>query len=181
MSKLKGLENMTVFLSAKLQNYESFVNIYKESDLNLYDNGSPLIFYAMSNNNPEERFRIVNFLIEHNVNLKCENSNNETLFHILLSRKNHNLTETLILFKKLDSIGIDINQLDNKNRSAIQWLINMGYTDKELEPFYDIIFSKSKLLLSHKNNWGYSPIDLVQKLPYREELYKRMIEYDKKQ
>ena len=172
---------MTVFLSAKLQNYEAFVNIYKESDLNLYDNGTPLIFYAMSNSNPDERFKIVNFLIDHNVNLKCENSNNETLFHILLSRQKHNLNETFTLFKKLDSAGIDINHLDNKNRSAIQWLINMGYKDKELEPFYDIIFSKPKLLLFHKNNWGYSPIDLVQKLPYREELYKRMIEYDRKQ
>ena len=66
--------------------------------------------------------------------------------------------------------GVDINHLDKKNRSAFQYVINMKYTDEMLRDLYKVIFSKSKVNISVNNDWGFSLLDLAEKLPYRSEL-----------
>lgn len=169
---------MDIFFSAKTQGLENFLICYDESLLNSSKASSPLIFYAMSNNNPKNRFEIVTFLIEQGVNLDVRNEENETLFHILFSRQNHILEETKILTQKLLNAKIDINHKDSKKRFAIQWLISSKYSDVELANLYDLIFSTQNLSLAEKNSWGYSPLDLAKKNTARTNLYERMINYE---
>ena len=38
--------------------------------------------------------------------------------------------------KKLIDKGVNINQLDEKERVPLQYLINLKHTDEELEPLY---------------------------------------------
>ena len=57
-----------------------------------------------------------------------------------------------------------------KGRVSLQYLINLKYTDDELWALYELWFSQTKLMVSHKNSWGVSPIELAEKLPYREKL-----------
>ena len=65
--------------------------------------------------------------------------------------------------------------MDAKHRVAIQHLISHPkFSDEELAPLYDVIFLYCTLELNIKNDWGYSPIELAQKLPYRADLLKRM-------
>lgn len=45
-----------------------------------------------------------------------------------------------------------------------------------MAPLYDLLFTQCRLDLSIKNAWGYTPIDLAQKLPYRADLLRRMTE-----
>ena len=45
-----------------------------------------------------------------------------------------------------------------------------------MAPLYALLFTRCRLDLSIKNAWGYTPIDLAQKLPYRADLLRRMTE-----
>lgn len=56
--------------------------------------------------------------------------------------------------KKLIDKGVNINQLDEKERVPLQYLINLKYTDEELEPLYQIWFAQNSILVNHKNAWG---------------------------
>lgn len=47
----------------------------------------------------------------------------ENLLHILLSRTKHNIKQTAELCKKLIDKGVNINQLDEKERVPLQYLI----------------------------------------------------------
>lgn len=168
---------MDMFFSAKRQTLAQFKEVYDKQLLNKMPQvGSPLIFCAMSNQTPENRYDIVKFLISEGAELKGTNAENETLFHILFSRPKHNIEQTRELTELLINAGVDINQLDTKNRVALQYLISQPkISDEDFAPLYDMIFERCNLELSNKNDWGYTPIELAQKVPYRAELLKRMV------
>ena len=167
---------MDMYFSAKTQTLAQFKEVYDKRLLNeMPKNGSPVIFCAMANQTPKNRYDIVNFLIDEGADLNGTNEECETLFHVLFSRPNHIMEQTVELTQILIDAGVDINQLDAKNRVAIQHLISHPkFSDEELAPLYDVIFQNCTLELNIKNDWGYSPIELAQKLPYRAELLKRM-------
>lgn len=52
--------------------------------------------------------------------------------------------------KKLIDNGVNINQLDEKERVPLQYLINLKYTDEELEPLYQIWFAQNSILVNHQ-------------------------------
>lgn len=161
---------MTIDLIAKMKDAQSFFDNYQEGDnLKLYA-GKSLLFYAMSNNDPEARYTIVSYLLNLGTDALCYNEENETLIHILFSRVRHNISQTVELCTELLRIGVDINYLDKKKRSAIQYLINMKFSDEELRPLYDAIFSSNKIDASSKNAWGFSLLDMAEKVPFRSQL-----------
>ena len=168
---------MDMYFSAKRQTLSQFKEVYDKQLLNEKpESASPLIFCAMSNQTPENRYDIVKFLMSEGAELKGTNAEKETLFHILFSRPKHNLEQTVELTEILIKAGVDINQLDKNNRVAIQYLINLPkLSDEELAPLYDSIFEQCDLELSIKNDWGYTPVELAQKISYRAELLKRMM------
>ncbi len=169
---------MDISLIAGMKTYDEFISEYSEGDeLKEYD-GRSLAFYSISNNDPESRYKITKFLIERNVPLSGVNDNNENMLHILLSRRKHNLQETLELCRAIISGGADINQLDKQDRVPLQYLINMKYSDEDLEPLYELWLSFDNLLVSKKNAWGKSPLELVKVLPYRENFYRRLKRYE---
>ena len=97
---------------------------------------------------------------------------------MLFSRPKHNIEQSTILIKKLIEGNVNINQLDNKNRVPLQYIINSGLDENEISESYDIIFSQENLLLTEKSAYGYTPIELTQKfLPRRQKLLERMNNY----
>ena len=68
--------------------------------------------------------------------------------------------------RRLIDKGVDINQLDKRGRVPLQYLINMKYTDEELEPLYQIWFAQKNILVNHKNVWGKSPLELAAPVSY---------------
>lgn len=169
---------MDMYFSAKTQTLAQFKAVYDKRFLNeTPQNGSPVIFCAMANQTPQNRYDIAKFLISEGAELKGTNDENATLFHILFSRPKHIMEQTVELTQILIEAGVDINQLDAKHRVAIQHLISQPkLTDEELAPLYDVIFQNCILELDTKNDWGYTPIELARKLPYRAVLLKRMTE-----
>ncbi|WP_243143595.1 ankyrin repeat domain-containing protein [Pseudobutyrivibrio xylanivorans] len=161
-----------------MKKYKDFIAEYRDGDeQKLYKNKS-LLFYAASNTDIDSRFLITDFLITKGADVRVTNECNENLLHILLSRTTHNLEQTRILCQKIIEAGVDINQMDEKGRVPLQYLINMKYTDEELEPLYDLWFSQSNLDFRHKNAWDKTPLELAEMLPYREKLVERMHNYE---
>lgn len=169
---------MNMYFSARTQTLAQFKESYDKRLLNeTPKNDSPVIICAMANQTPQNRYDIVKFLIDEGAELKCTNDEGTTLFHILFSRPKHIMAQTVELTQILIEAGVDINQLDAKHRVAIQHLISQPkFTDEDFAPLYDVIFQKCTLELNTKNDWGYTPIELARKAPYRADLLRRMTE-----
>lgn len=162
---------MSIDLIAMLKTYDEFIKAYQDGDEKKLYKGKSLLFFSIANNNTESRYLITKFLLDKNMDVNVLNAENENLLHILLSRVNQNIEQTKELCKILIDKGVDVNQLDDHNRVPIQYLINMKYTDEELNELYMLFLSKD-LLVNVKNAWGVSPIDLAQKLPFRSDFLK---------
>lgn len=169
---------MDMYLSARTQTLAQFKEVYDKRLLNeTPNNGSPVIFCAMANQTPQNRYDIVKFLIGEGAELKGTNDEGETLFHILFSRPKHIMAQAAELTQILIEAGADINQLDAKRRAAIQHLISHPkFTDEDFAPLYDVIFQSCTLDINVKNDWGYTPMELARKFPYRADLLRRMAE-----
>ena len=176
-NKKEASQQIDMYFSAKRQTLAQFMEVYDPQRLHEVHGGSTIIFDAMAHQSPQDRYDIVRFLIAQGAELTGTNSENETLFHILFSRPKHNLAQTVELTEILIDAGVDINQPDAKDRVALQYLISHPkLTDQDMAPLYDLLFTRCRLDLSIQNAWGYTPIELAQKLPYRAELLRRMTE-----
>ena len=166
---------MNVDLIAQLKTEKEFFEIYHEGDeKKLYD-GESLLFYAIANHEPNARYIISNFLLDKGVDALGFNEEHESVFHVLMSRDDHDISKTVALCERLIRLGVDINTLDKKNRSALQYIINnMRYSDEELMPLYQLWFSQPCPSCETKNAWGFSPLDLAQKGSGREQLVELM-------
>jgi ankyrin repeat protein len=88
------------------------------------------------------------------------------------------LPQTEELCKRLIHGGADINQLDERGRVPLQYLIIMKYTDEELELLYKIWLAQSTLFVNHKNVWGKRPLDIAEQMPYRKSFVERLKKYE---
>ncbi|MSA69537.1 hypothetical protein [Holdemania massiliensis] len=168
---------MNIKLVAKLKGKEEFIKNYSSQYIVENDKMESILFYSISNNNLEARYYITNFLLDEGTNPIVINEEHETLLHVLLSQVKHDLNKTINLCQRLIDAGVDVNVLDNKCRLALQYLINLKYTDLELEPLYNYWFNRKGVDVEQKNDWGMSPIDIARKLPYRKDLVKRIEQY----
>ena len=135
-----------------------------------------LIFYAAGNTKIQERYRLVNYLIDEGANVHILDKYGDSLLHVLLGHVQHDLPSEVALCRRLIEMGVDINILNNKNVLAIQWLMNMKYSDEKLKPLYDLWFAQDYVDVTTKNAWGYSPLELAEKDPLRADLVRRMRE-----
>ncbi len=172
---------MEIDIIAKTKNKDEFYKKYKKSDNKKLFYGTSLIFYSIMNNDLDTRYEISNFLLDEGVDVKMQDEEGNTVLHILLAREEHDIIETTKLCKRFLDLGVDINVLDNKNRLAFQWVLNMKYTDIELEPLYNLFLSYKNVDFTTKNAWGFSPLDLANKLPYRNIIVNKIKEYIKNQ
>ena len=73
---------------------------------------------------------------------------------------------------------LTLKSLDERGRVPLQYLINLKYTDEELEPLYQIWFSQNSILVNHKNVWGKTPLEIAEQMPYRASLVERLKKYE---
>ena len=167
---------MNVFLTARMKTFDEFKELYDKKYLNESDDEKALIFYAAGNTKIQERYRLVNYLIDEGANVHILDKYGDSLLHVLLGHVQHDLPSEVALCRRLIEMGVDINILNNKNVLAIQWLINMKYSDEKLKPLYDLWFEQDYVDVTTKNAWGYSPLELAEKDPLRTDLVRRMRE-----
>lgn len=170
---------MDIDIIAETKNKDEFYNKYKKGYNKKLFYGKSLIFYSIMNSNLDTRYEISNFLLDEGVDVKLKNSDKNTVLHILLAQREHNIFETSKLSKRFLDLGVDINALDNNNRVAFQYILNMNYSDKDLLPLYNLWLSYKNVDFTTKNSCGFSPLDLANKLPYRNTIANKIKEYIK--
>lgn len=161
---------MTIELIAMLKSKEVFFEQYATGNNMQLFKGGNLLLYAIQNTNLESRYSICNFLLDVGSDLSVRTQYGDTALHLLLSRTNHSLEKTIALCSRLVDGGIDLNALNNKNESAITHLVNMKYTDEQLQPLYDILLGHSLSCLNSQSLCGKTPLDLARSRPYRRTL-----------
>lgn len=108
-----------MYFSAKTQTLAQFKEVYDKRLLNeMPKNGSPVIFCAMANQTPKNRYDIVNFLIDEGADLNGTNEECETLFHVLFSRPNHIMEQTVELTQILIDEGVGYQSVGRKTQSG---------------------------------------------------------------
>ena len=167
---------MNVFLTARMKTFDEFKELYDKKYLNESDDEKALIFYAAGNTKIQERYRLFNYLIDEGANVHILDKYGDSLLHVLLGHVQHDLPSEVALCRRLIEMGVDINILNNKNVLAIQWLMNMKYSDEKLKPLYDLWFAQDYVDVTTKHAWGYSPLELAEKDPLRTDLVRRMRE-----
>lgn len=168
---------MNIDLIAKLKRSEDFFEVFQEGDqFKTYD-GVPLIFYSLSNNDLDTRYKISSYLLDKGVDVKYVNKYNQSVFHVLLGQVQNDVPSVCRLCERMIAMGADINVLDKNNVLPLKYILNMKYTDEELKPLYDLWFSQPNVILDVKDKWGLTPIDFAKKVPYRKEIVERMEKY----
>ena len=142
---------MNVFLTARMKTFDEFKELYDKKYLNESDDEKALIFYAAGNTKIQERYRLVNYLIDEGANVHILDKYGDSLLHVLLGHVQHDLPSEVALCRRLIEMGVDINILNNKNVLAIQWLMNMKYSDEKLKPLYDLWFAQDYVDVTTKN------------------------------
>ncbi len=170
---------MDIDIIAETKNKDEFYKKYKKSYNKKLFYGKSLIFYSIMNNDLDTRYEISNFLLDEGVDVKLKTQHKETVLHILLARQEHNIIETSKLSKRFLDLGVDINAIDDNNRVAFQYILNMKYSDGDLLPLYNLWLSYKNVDFITKNSYGFSPLDLANKLPYRNIIANKIKEYIK--
>ena len=82
---------MNVFLTARMKTFDEFQELYDKKYLNEPDDGKTLIFYAAGNTKIEERYRLVNYLIDKGADVHVLGRDKNSLLHVLLGHVKHDL------------------------------------------------------------------------------------------
>ena len=172
---------MNIHLTAGMKKADDFFSLYKPSDLHTLDSGKTLVYHALKNTSLPDRYEITNFLLDQGGEPGEANAYGETVLHVLFGHVNHDIQEDVKLAKRFIEAGADINALDKAKRLPFLGVLNMKYTDEELQPLYDIWLESPNADFTTKSNYGFSNLELAAKVPYRSHILQQMKQYIEKQ
>lgn len=167
---------MTIEMAATLGTKETFFSLYELCDNKSSNYTGKLLQRATQNSKLDSRYDICNFLLDEGADPHLLTPNGSTVLHLLLECPTHLLEPTINLCKRFLEMGVDPNVLNSNRESAIVWLINLKFTDDELQPLYDAWFSYPQKVLNVPSRYGCTPIELAQRFPLHAKLLSRMLE-----
>ena len=103
---------MNIFLTANMKTFEDFVALYSEGDEARANRGRSLFSYALGNSKAEERYKIIDFLLERNPSFAHKSSDGASLLHILLGAVKHDPARDAAIAQVLVDHGETFNCLD---------------------------------------------------------------------
>ena len=127
---------MNIFLTANMKTFEDFVALYSEGDEARANRGRSLFSYALGNSKAEERYKIVDFLLERNPSFAHKSGDGASLLHILLGAVKHDPARDAAIAQVLVDHGETFNCLDYRKRLPLH-----RYSDEDLTPIYDVVFA----------------------------------------
>ncbi|MEQ6898220.1 hypothetical protein [Microbacterium sp. KR10-403] len=169
---------MKIDLTATMKSADDFFALFEEGDQRELFNGMSLLRRAIMNTKPDARYAIADFLLDRDAVIGPVGDDGTTLLHVLFGHVKHDVEHDAALAARLIGRGVDVNTPDGGGVLAFQWVLNMKYTDEELAPIYDLWFAQPVLdFTSRSSRYGVSPLEVAEKLPYREKITARMKEY----
>ncbi len=140
--------------------------------------------WALSNQDVAARVEIANWMLDHGADPARVNSHEGTnALHVMFGKREHDyIGEAKLLQRFLDG-GADINLKAPKWNVPIRTMLdNYGLSDKELGPFYDVIFSYPgidwDIIVGKPSGHPMSLRELVDRAAERRpDLHRRMHDY----
>ena len=127
--------HMNIFLTANMKTFDEFAALYSEGDEARANRGRSLFSYALGNSKAEERYKIVDFLLERNPSFAHKSGDGASLLHILLGSLNHDPVRDAAIAQVLVNHGETFNCLDDRRRLPLQYLLPAHrYSDEDLAP-----------------------------------------------
>jgi putative ankyrin repeat protein len=157
----------TLYAATNMGTYEDFLEMYKEGEQYKKDvTGDTLLWTALCNTNDEERYKIVNFLINKGADVKFINKEGLSLFFPLFSYGRDDIVKTTILCKTLLEKGADITPLYKPHKTVMfKNIFNYDNVPEiEMIPLYELIFAQTGLQLLVKDKWGLTLLDFAKKV-----------------
>ena len=156
---------MTIYSATLMGTYEEFLKIFKEGDQNeINASRESLLFTALCNTNSKERYKIANFLINKGADVKIITEDGMSMFFPLFSLGWQDIVKTTILCKTLLEKGADITVIHKKEKTvSFKELFNIGASEMEMLPLYQLIFSQPGLPLLVKDKWGLTVIEFARR------------------
>ncbi|GAA4669430.1 hypothetical protein [Frondihabitans cladoniiphilus] len=133
-----------------------------------------LLLNAVGRKDLPSRYEVSGILLDDGADASETNDEGENALHVLFGQVKHDLPAEVALAARLIDAGADVNALDSKQRLPLQAIVNLKFDDEALSPLYDLWFAQPGLDVTTKNAWGFSPLDLARKFPYRAALVARM-------
>jgi len=167
--------------------YEQFTEVYEPEQATSWVNpsGQTLLHLALSHGKPEERVAISNRLLDDGADPSTlALDEGVTTLHALFGHNSHDFAAEAPLLRRLLDGGADINAVaGDRWGTPIQTLAAKGkYSDKQLAPFYDVIFARPDLDLLKPGKKGRSDLDSARLFgPRRADLLARMEDYLRRQ
>ena len=104
--------------------------------------GRSLFSYALGNSKPEERYKIVDFLLERNPSFAHKSGDGASLLHILLGAVKHDPVRDAAIAQVLVDHGRPSTASIIASASPLQYLLPLHrYSDEDLAPIYDVVFA----------------------------------------
>ena len=161
MSKYSSIVSAT-----DMGTYEDFIELFKEGDQYKKDvTGRTLLQTALLNSKPEEKYKIVNFLINKGSDVTIVDKDGSTLFDFLFAYGRTDIVKTTMLCKTLLEKGADITAIYKPHKTTMIKYIFNYHTVPEIEmiPLYDLIFSQEGLQLLKKDKWGLTVLEFAKR------------------
>ena len=141
-------------------------------------------FHVLSNEDLTARVEIANWMLDHGADpAYIEPHEKINILHVMFTEREHNyIREAKLLQRFLDG-GADINLKAPKWNVPIRTMLdNYGLSDKELGPFYDVIFSYPgidwDIIVGKPSGHPMSLKELVDRAAERRpDLHRRMHDY----
>lgn len=156
----------TLYAATNMGTYEDFLEMYKEGDENWKSPaGRSLLQIALLNSKSEEKYKIVNFLINKGADVKFIDKDNDTLFGALFEKGRDDIVKTTILCKTLLEKGADITPLYKPHKTVMfKNIFNYDNVPEiEMIPLYELIFAQTGLQLLVRDKWGLTLLDFAKK------------------
>lgn len=170
---------MNIFLTANMKTFEDFVALYSEGDEARANRGRSLFSYALGNSKAEERYKIVDFLLDRDCVLDAGTTDGTNPFHILFAQGARDVDRDVALCRRLLDRGVALGQPDKNGCIPLVHLIStQEYSDEELTPLYDLVFASPdpgfdiELTGSHDTMY-----DVARRWPHRQALADRIARY----
>ena len=148
---------------AKWGLFERFLNFFNSGDEHKIYHGRSLIYYALSNPDPGERYMISRFLLEKHCDVSPVRNGFDGPFHYLFRQKKYDMTQTIELCRMLLENGADPNQAGERNYLPVSCLIMMDVPEQELISLLKFWLGQQELNMTLRTFEGLTPLDIAKK------------------
>ena len=140
--------------------------------------GRSLLMATLANTDLESRYASTQWLLDQGCGLGAPSPEGVTELHVLFDQVKHDIARDVEIAKQLIALGADVNAVSQPRGLVFSEIVQMKFTDDDLEPIYQLWFDQPVTLdFETPSSRGAEPIGFARAVPYRKSILERMERY----